>query len=107
MATLLPLIFMVCVDCVLLDRQQVGRRRSPGHPCAGAATYSGCILVTFTLLLAAEQRLLYLPGRTVSHASGSYRGDGKIAMLKTPRSYHPNPRCDASRQARQTGGLVR
>lgn len=29
------------------------------------------------LLMAAEQRLLYLPGRTVYHASGSYRGEGK------------------------------
>jgi transposase len=29
------------------------------------------------LLLAAEQRLLYIPGRTVYHASGSYRGEGK------------------------------
>jgi transposase len=29
------------------------------------------------LLMAAEQRLLYIPGRTVHHASGSYRGEGK------------------------------
>jgi transposase len=29
------------------------------------------------LLMAAEQRLLYIPGRTVYHASGSYRGEGK------------------------------
>jgi len=30
-----------------------------------------------TLLIAADQRLLYIPGRTVYHASGGYRGDGK------------------------------
>jgi len=29
------------------------------------------------LLMTAEQRLLYIPGRTVYHASGSYRGEGK------------------------------
>jgi transposase len=29
------------------------------------------------LLMASEQRLLYIPGRTVYHASGSYRGEGK------------------------------
>jgi transposase len=29
------------------------------------------------LLITAEQRLLYIPGRTVYHASGGYRGDGK------------------------------
>jgi hypothetical protein len=34
-----------------------------------------------TLLITAEQRLLYIPGRTVYHASGGYRGDGK-----TPRT---------------------
>lgn len=30
-----------------------------------------------TLLITAEQRLLYIPGRTVHHASGGYRGEGK------------------------------
>ena len=29
------------------------------------------------LLIGAEQRLLYIPGRTVHHASGGYRGEGK------------------------------
>jgi transposase len=29
------------------------------------------------LLMAAEQRLLYIPGRTIYHASSSYRGEGK------------------------------
>jgi transposase len=35
----------------------------------------GALLIT--LLITAEQRLLYIPGRTVYHASGGYRGDGK------------------------------
>jgi transposase len=30
-----------------------------------------------SVLIAAEQRLLYIPGRIVYHASGGYRGDGK------------------------------
>lgn len=38
--------------------------------------HGGAALV-IALLVAAEQRLLYIPGRTVHHASGSYRGDGK------------------------------
>jgi transposase len=37
----------------------------------------GGAALLITLLIAAEQRLLYIPGRTVYHASGSYRGDGK------------------------------
>ncbi|MEE1943077.1 IS110 family transposase [Streptomyces sp. TRM 70361] len=38
---------------------------------AGGAT------LLITLLLGHGQHLLYLPGRTVHHASGAYRGDGK------------------------------
>jgi transposase len=38
---------------------------------------AGGAALLITLLLAAEQRLLYIPGRTVYHASGSYRGEGK------------------------------
>lgn len=37
----------------------------------------GGAALLITLLIAAEQRLLYIPGRTVYHASGGYRGDGK------------------------------
>jgi transposase len=37
----------------------------------------GGAALLITLLLTAEQRLLYIPGRTVYHASGGYRGDGK------------------------------
>lgn len=38
---------------------------------------AGGAALLITLLIAAQQRLLYIPGRTVYHASGSYRGDGK------------------------------
>jgi len=38
---------------------------------------SGGAALLITLLITAEQRLLYIPGRTVYHASGGYRGDGK------------------------------
>lgn len=37
----------------------------------------GGAALLITLLIRAEQRLLYIPGRTVYHASGGYRGDGK------------------------------
>lgn len=37
----------------------------------------GGAALMITLLIASEQRLLYIPGRTVYHASGGYRGDGK------------------------------
>ncbi len=37
----------------------------------------GGAALLITLLITAEQPLLYIPGRTVYHASGGYRGDGK------------------------------
>ncbi|MGV7337628.1 IS110 family transposase [Mycobacterium kansasii] len=37
----------------------------------------GGAALLITLLTIAEQRLFYIPGRTVYHASGAYRGDGK------------------------------
>lgn len=37
----------------------------------------GGAALMITLLITAEQRLLYIPGPTVYHASGGYRGDGK------------------------------
>ncbi len=37
----------------------------------------GGAALLITLLVTAEKRLLYIPGRAVHHASGSYRGDGK------------------------------
>ena len=44
---------------------------------------AGGAALLIALLIGAEQRLLYIPGRTVYHASGGYRGEGKT--LKTPR----------------------
>jgi transposase len=38
---------------------------------------AGGAALLITLLIAAEQRLLYIPGRSVHHAAGSYRGEGK------------------------------
>jgi transposase len=38
---------------------------------------AGGAALLISLLIAAEQRLLYIPGRTVYHAAGGYRGDGK------------------------------
>jgi transposase len=38
---------------------------------------AGGAALLITLLIAAKQRLLYIPGRTVHHASGGYRGEGK------------------------------
>ena len=38
---------------------------------------AGGAALLIALLIAAEQRLLYIPGRTVYHASGGYRGDAK------------------------------
>jgi transposase len=37
----------------------------------------GGAALLITLLITAEQRLLYIPGRTVHYASAGYRGDGK------------------------------
>jgi transposase len=37
----------------------------------------GGAALLISLLIAAGQRLLYIPGRTVYHAAGSYRGEGK------------------------------
>jgi transposase len=38
---------------------------------------AGGAALLITLLLARDQDLLYIPGRTVHHASAAYRGDGK------------------------------
>src|ERR1700757_1439786 len=38
---------------------------------------AGGAALLIALLITAQQRLLYIPGRTVHHASGGYRGDGK------------------------------
>jgi hypothetical protein len=52
----------------------------------------GGAALLITLLLDASQRLLYIPGRSVYYASGSYRGDAKSAP-KARRSPPIKPRC--------------
>jgi hypothetical protein len=42
---------------------------------------AGGAALLIALLIGAEQRLLYIPGRTVYHASGGYRGEGKTDLL--------------------------
>jgi hypothetical protein len=56
---------------------------------------SGGAALLITLLLDDEQELLYIPGRTVHHASGAYRGDGKTDAK------------DAAIIADQSGGFPR
>ncbi|MEU1543646.1 IS110 family transposase [Actinacidiphila glaucinigra] len=49
-----------------------------GHPVTWAVDLNaGGAALLIALLTGHGQRLLYIPGRTVHHASGSYRGDGK------------------------------
>jgi transposase len=54
---------------------------------------SGGAALLITLLLNHQQELLYIPGRTVHHASGAYRGDGKTEG----RSHHRRPSTHAQR----------
>jgi len=48
-----------------------------GHLTWAIDLNAGGDALLITLLLAHDQELLYIPGRTVHHAAGSYRGDGK------------------------------
>jgi transposase len=48
-----------------------------GEPTWAIDLNQGGAALLITLLINATQRLLYLPGRAVYHASASYRGDGK------------------------------
>lgn len=50
----------------------------------------GALLIA--LLISHDQRLLYIPGRTVHHASRGYRGDGKTDA-RTPTSSPTRPGC--------------
>ncbi|MCX5077923.1 IS110 family transposase [Streptomyces sp. NBC_00424] len=51
---------------------------SEGEPVTWAIDLNaGGAALMIALLTANGQRVLYIPGRTVHHASGSYRGDGK------------------------------
>jgi Transposase len=48
-----------------------------GHLTWAIDLNAGGAALLITLLLAHDQELLYIPGRTVHHTAGSYRGDGK------------------------------
>src|SRR6476469_1440332 len=48
-----------------------------GHLTWAIDLNAGGAALLITLLLAHDQELLYIPGQTVHHAAGSYRGDGK------------------------------
>ena len=59
-----------------LDSVGDSARRRRGSHLAIDLNHGGAAMM-ITLLVTAEQRLLYIPGRTVYHAPGGYRGDGK------------------------------
>jgi transposase len=48
-----------------------------GHLTWAIDLNAGGAALLITLLLEHDQELLYIPGRTIHHAAGSYRGDGK------------------------------
>ena len=52
-----------------------------GHLTWAIDLNAGGAALLITILLAHDQELLYIPGRTVHHAAGSYRGDGKTDLL--------------------------
>ena len=52
----------------------------------------GGAALLITLLLDASQRLLYIPGRSVYYASGSYRGDAKSDAKDMSRRTPSAPR---------------
>ncbi|TSD94068.1 IS110 family transposase [Skermania sp. ID1734] len=65
-------------ETVLLELISAVTALADGGPVTWAIDLNhGGAALLITLLLARDQRLLYIPGRTVYHASGSYRGDGK------------------------------
>jgi transposase len=65
-------------ETVLLELIQVVTALADGGEVTWAIDLNhGGAALLITLLMTAEQRLLYIPGRTVYHASGGYRGDGK------------------------------
>jgi hypothetical protein len=77
----------------------------------------GGAALLISLLMAAEQRLLYIPGRTVYHASGGYRGEGKTdakdaaiiadqaRMRRDLQPLRPGETCGTD-AAQPVGGLI-
>ncbi len=65
-------------ETVLLELMQAVATLADGGEVTWAIDLNhGGAALLITLLMIAEQRLLYIPGRTIYHASGGYRGDGK------------------------------
>jgi transposase len=65
-------------ETTLLELIGDGLELSEGEPVTWAVDLNaGGAALLIVLLAAHGQRVLYIPGRTVHHASGSYRGDGK------------------------------
>src|SRR5438270_3284334 len=65
-------------EIVLLDLIAAVRMLAEGGEVTWAIDLNGGgAALLIALLIDADQRLLYIPGRTVYHASGGYRGDGK------------------------------
>lgn len=65
------------IDLIRADKQLAGG----GSVRWAIDLNSGGAALLITLLLDDGQDLLYIPGRTVHHASGAYRGDGKTDLL--------------------------
>jgi transposase len=65
-------------ETVLLELIDEVTRLAEGEEVTWAVDLAGGgAALLITLLIRAQQRLLYIPGRTVYHASGGYRGEGK------------------------------
>jgi transposase len=65
-------------ETVLLELVKTVRTLADGGEVTWAIDLNhGGAALLIAVLIAADQRLLYIPGRTVYHASGSYRGEGK------------------------------
>jgi Transposase len=74
-------------EAALLDLIEAVKKLAGGGSVRWAIDLnSGGAALLITLLLGDGQDLLYIPGRTVHHASGAYRGDGK-----TPRTQRSSP----------------
>lgn len=73
---------------------------SEGKPVTWAIDLNaGGAALMIALLTDNQQQVLYIPGRTVHHASGSYREDGRERCLRhrRPGAYARRPSANASR----------